>query len=316
VREIPVRFANDENKSLAGILHMPEAGGPVRFAVNLVNPGIKNRVAPNRLNVKLARRLCGLGYPVLRFDPAGVGESEGELPETGVKNIWGLIQSGLFIRDISAANELLREETGAAQILIAGVCGGAISALLASEKETGISGLILVDVPVIVEGDRDFAASIVPGAYADLIFYKYMKKLVNPKAWLRVIALRSDFRAIARSIRVKVRGDRFFNEKGHDRQKAGADTPALNPLYLRAYRAFLSGRGRVLFALSENDAGTPYFENLFEKAHLDPEKKKEDGWEIIKVKHANHIYAFKEWQEQLMGGICDWVTSNFSNATL
>lgn len=313
MKEIPVSFDNHQHQTLTGILHLPEGDGPRKFGVNLVNPGIKNRIAPNRLNVKIARALCGMGYPVLRFDPAGVGESGGELPETSVNNVWGLIQSGLFVEDIGAANRFLREKAGVDEILIAGVCGGAISGLLASEKEAGISGLILVDVPVIVEGDRDFAATIIPGAYADFIFYKYMKKLINPRAWLRIVTLKSDFKAIFRSIRVKIQGEKFFSEKGGGGKGSVKGTLSLNLRYLRAYEDFMSKKGKILFILSENDAGTAYFENLFEKVYLKGENGKDEGWEIIKVKHANHIYAFQEWQAELMGGVCDWVTSNFSN---
>ena len=57
---------------MVGILHEPATPLAPRVGINLLNPGLKSRVAPNRLNVMLARRLSELGYFVLRFDPPGI----------------------------------------------------------------------------------------------------------------------------------------------------------------------------------------------------------------------------------------------------
>ena len=69
--EEPITITNKNGKKLFGILHTPETTVPgrTRVGVNLLNPGIKYRVAPHRMNVKLARKLCSQGYYVLRFDP-------------------------------------------------------------------------------------------------------------------------------------------------------------------------------------------------------------------------------------------------------
>jgi pimeloyl-ACP methyl ester carboxylesterase len=307
--EMPVSFTNQNGETLTGILHLPEQEYRKQTGINILNPGIKNRVSPNRLNVKLARRLCGLGYPILRFDPAGVGESSGELPRTAVKNIWVTIQEGLFVGDVLASNRFFRDRTGIQQILLAGNCGGAISGLLTSEQDDGIAGLILIDVPVVLEKEKDFAATIVPGRYADMIFRKYVRKLWDPEAWLRFLTLKTDYRALARAVWVKLGGARSAlkaAEGNDDRKVAG---PPLNERFILVYRKYMDKKGRILFILSENDAGTPYFENRFAKHYLNKVNKAE--CEVIKIKDANHIYALKEWQEQLMDAVCAWVTTHF-----
>src|SRR4030042_6277377 len=106
--EEPVTFKNKNGQKLFGIVHIPEKSFNIekKIGVNLLNPGIKYRVAPNRLNVKLARRLCQNGYYVLRFDPCGVGDSEGELPNNiQVPDIWEKIQTGLFLEETIEAND-------------------------------------------------------------------------------------------------------------------------------------------------------------------------------------------------------------------
>ena len=310
ITEMPVSFTNGNGQILTGILHVPGEGPGRHTGISILNPGIKNRVAPNRLNVKLARKLCSLGYPILRFDPEGVGESGGELPRTSVQNIWGIIQQGHFIGDILASNRFFRNKTGIQQILLAGICGGGISALLASEQDDNIPGLILIDVPVFLEGERDYAATIVPGRYADMVFMQYAYKFFIFSAWRRFLTLQTDYRALARAFWVKLGGTGLASKtpaKSGDKKVGGLP---FNEKFIPAYQKFVDGQGKVLFVLAENDASTAYFENLFAKDFLSEENKA--GCERLKINNANHIYALKEWQEQLMNGVCDWVTTHFS----
>ena len=66
-------FGADE--SLIGIVTEPEAGTPGRPAVVLLNSGLLPRTGTFRLHVTLARALARLGFLVLRFDLAGIGDS-------------------------------------------------------------------------------------------------------------------------------------------------------------------------------------------------------------------------------------------------
>lgn len=59
---------------LVGIITHPEidVGLPT---VILLNAGLIHRIGPNRVYVRLARHLAGLGFQVLRFDLSGIGDS-------------------------------------------------------------------------------------------------------------------------------------------------------------------------------------------------------------------------------------------------
>jgi len=63
---------------LLGILAEPEPGMavPGAPAILLWNVGINHRVGPFRIFVDLARSLSATGFPVLRFDASGLGDSE------------------------------------------------------------------------------------------------------------------------------------------------------------------------------------------------------------------------------------------------
>ena len=65
------------NRCLVGMLTEPEKSQvPADLpAFILFNAGLLHRVGPNRLHVTLARRLARRGFPVLRFDFSGIGDS-------------------------------------------------------------------------------------------------------------------------------------------------------------------------------------------------------------------------------------------------
>ena len=73
MREAAVSFG--PNASLVGIITSPSVPAARRElpGVILLNAGIINRVGPNRIYVKMARRLADMGLPVLRFDFSGRG---------------------------------------------------------------------------------------------------------------------------------------------------------------------------------------------------------------------------------------------------
>src|SRR5262245_18911200 len=71
LRDEVVRFGSVEE--LVGILSHPAA--PAQTAVLLLNAGVLHRIGPHRLHVTLARRLAELGFPALRLDLGGIGDS-------------------------------------------------------------------------------------------------------------------------------------------------------------------------------------------------------------------------------------------------
>ena len=174
--EKPITFQNKNGKKLFGIVHVPDKDSPFnkRVGINLLNPGIKYRIAPNRLNVKLARRLCGQGYFVLRFDPEGIGDSEGELPEgILVPDIWEKIQTGLLVDDTITANDFFMQNYSIEKLTLIGNCGGAITALLTSKEDKRVSSLVLIDVPVNLRtAQQTFAHKVASkGQKADMLFH-------------------------------------------------------------------------------------------------------------------------------------------------
>ena len=78
----PITFQNREGLRLFGMLHQPAVPREGAETVLILSPGVKMRVAPHRLYVKLAERFVAMGHPVLRFDFHGLGDAEGTAPES------------------------------------------------------------------------------------------------------------------------------------------------------------------------------------------------------------------------------------------
>jgi len=127
--------------SLVGVLSLPadaQAASDVP-AVVILNAGIIHRVGPNRLHVQLARALASCGFHVLRFDLSGIGDSENR-PD-------GLPPTAAALADIREALDDL-EASGRTRrgVILAGLCSGALHALLAAEADPRVVGTALVDL--------------------------------------------------------------------------------------------------------------------------------------------------------------------------
>ena len=64
---IPVTFPNKDGLKLFGILHEPVVNKYLEKAIIILSPGIKSRVAPHRLYIKMARKFSEMGFLTVRL---------------------------------------------------------------------------------------------------------------------------------------------------------------------------------------------------------------------------------------------------------
>ncbi|MDJ0275834.1 hydrolase 1, exosortase A system-associated [Sphingomonas sp. 2R-10] len=133
----------------------------------IVSGGNELRIGAHRGMALLAAAIAGAGYPVLRFDRRGIGDSTGT--------------NGSFRSsgpDIAAAAAALRDRTGVTRMLAFGNCDAA-TALALFHADTGIDRLVLAN-PWIVEPAGDLPP---PAA----IRATYAARLASPAAWRRLL---------------------------------------------------------------------------------------------------------------------------------
>ncbi|MBC7840746.1 MAG: alpha/beta hydrolase [Gemmatimonadaceae bacterium] len=150
IRERVTRFGPQQ--SLVGILTTSKAPPSELPFVVIVNAGIVHRVGPNRLYVDMARSIAALGYPVLRFDLAGLGDSE------SVGGGASLLESA--IHDVQLAMDHLSEERKASRFLIFGLCSGANYAIATAFVDPRVIGVMLVD-PTVSRTTRSLVVHVV-----------------------------------------------------------------------------------------------------------------------------------------------------------
>ncbi|NOT28043.1 MAG: alpha/beta fold hydrolase [Acidobacteria bacterium] len=107
-----VVLAFGEQRRLVGTISLPDRVERDAIAVLLPNTGLEHRVGPNRLHVYLARALAEAGFPTLRLDLSGMGDSTAS-------------DAADPSRDLVAAMDALESRGIARRFAVLGLCSGA-----------------------------------------------------------------------------------------------------------------------------------------------------------------------------------------------
>jgi len=154
---------------------LDEAAGPIGLV--MVTGGSQTRIGSHRMYERLAKALAEHGYPCLRFDRRGVGDSAGDDP--------GFRGSEPDI--VAAAATLRREAPALARVFGLGLCDGA-TALALFGRAAGLDSLILVN-PWLVEAE---AGEPAPAA----IRAHYRQRLTTREGWKRILTGAVDYRKL------------------------------------------------------------------------------------------------------------------------
>lgn len=242
-----------------------------------MNAGKLSRVGPNRLNVRLARRLAALGFVVLRLDFSGVGESPARTDR--------LPQHEAAVEELREAMDHLRERHGAERFLAVGFCSGAAFSLLAALAEERVAGAVLVNVPLGMP-----ARGLALRAFARRkLRVGWRNVLSNPR-----LALRRGSAAVTAGVPAELRGRAPLS-----RDEALA--------HLRGLRA----RGvALLFVYSESDLALDLLRAVLGR-ELD--RLRADGTlELEVIRGADHSFTPLDSQERLLDTLAAWAARRFA----
>ncbi|MBZ0171048.1 MAG: hydrolase 1, exosortase A system-associated, partial [Phycisphaerales bacterium] len=174
--ERPLWFDVD-GETLLGILH--PACADARVGVVVVVGGPQYRVGSHRQFVLLARDVAAAGYPVLRFDYRGMGDSSGAARD------FEAIEP-----DVDAAIAVLKAETGVERVVLWGLCDAASAALIHARRSTPADALILLNPWVHTEQGE---------ARVRLKTY-YLRRLLSRDLWHKIVRLEFDVSGSLRSL--------------------------------------------------------------------------------------------------------------------
>ena len=275
-------------KSLVGVISDPPSPEALRErpALVLLNAGLLHRVGPNRLYVKLARRLAAGGFVVARFDLSGVGDSRAVSE-----------RSGFFERAVAetrACMDLLAAVRGARRFVVGGLCSGADSALHAACEDARVVGAALIE-----------PMSAPSGAH---LLHSYRDRLRRPRSWLRLLTGRSEaWSALAELIAEGRPRRRKAASAGPAAQAVGPRPPAGLPgadspgAQMRRF----AGRGGALCLVYSADNPAHYNYQRVLRPQLEDVPASLVRVEVIA--ETDHVFTPLEAQARLLDVLCDWV---------
>lgn len=122
--------------SMVGVLTEPDAPTS-RPHVLVFNAGFVHHVGPGRLAVEIARHIVADGFPTLRFDFSGIGDSAPRVPALDA------ISCG--IEDAREAMDHLAAVHGAERFILLGLCSGARHAHHVAKADRRVVGAVTLD---------------------------------------------------------------------------------------------------------------------------------------------------------------------------
>jgi len=249
-----------------GVLHEAAASGAGRGVVIVVG-GPQYRVGSHRQFVLLARDLAAAGIPVLRFDHAGIGDSDGE--PAGFDGIDADLRA--------AVDALLHHAPQLRRACLIGLCDGASAAVIYAPRDERVDTLVLLNPWVRTDGT-------LAQAYLDNY---YVRRLRNPAFWRKMLTSPLSLWRALTGYRDTVRASR------------GTDA-ATAPTYLdRMLGGARDFRGRVLVILSGADTVAAEFDGLLRRHAAWRKAYSRGGISIVRLPTANHTFSRREWRDEV-----------------
>jgi len=323
--ERPVTFRNRNGCRLFGMLYVPDAPLARRVGIVVSVNAIKYRAGTFRLHVLLARALCALGYHVFTFDPEGIGDSEGVFETKLLSAHYFDIQTGKYNNDLKDAIDFFVGECKIDSVLLSGLCGGAISVLMAA-VDPRVHGLILLNLPVLVEdlkleGRVDNVAKITSTESAGTLLKSKLARVGQLSFWRKLVNrgvnMREELALVSKAVSVmarktaqKLRPPRAIRP-ALDAGKPVSDHRLFNPHFQPAFMHAMNKRKRILFLFAEHDPWTWIFKSEFQDRVLTPGNVYADRCDVTVIAGANHIFSGTASQRELTQDICDWLSLHF-----
>lgn len=184
-----------EGETLVGSIDMADA----KAGLLIVTGGNELRCGPFGSHAELADKIATAGFPVLRYDRRGVGDSSGRNAS--------FADSG---NDIAAALKAFRSQVRGLKTVVAyGNCDAASALMLAGGS--GFDALVLAN-PWTFEPEPEPepeapAAEAEPEMPPAAIRAHYLRRLLDPAAWKRLLSGKVEVGKLAGSLAAAVKSD-------------------------------------------------------------------------------------------------------------
>ncbi len=286
---------------LFGILTRPCVEGPrQQTGVVLLNVGANSHIGPNRMWVTLARQLAALGFPVLRLDTEGLGDSA-----HGAAPARQQLYRADAVTDVRAALSFLEARTGASQFTLVGLCSGAYTACLTACEDPRVTGQILINAQALDWKEGDALDVLMRQSYKPTI--TYVSSLRDPDVWKRVLYSQVDVKGITRVVgqRLAARSRAGLRSLlSLALRRAPAETPAGSRLRTASERGV-----DTLFLFAAEDAGLEL--TLLHLGTTARRLTRLPGTHLTVIDNADHTFTSKSAREEMLSRITRHLQARF-----
>ena len=277
MHESPVTF-DCAGQRLYGLVHHSHPGG--RTGVLIVTGGPQYRVGSHRQFVLLARRLAGAGYPVMRFDYRGMGDSEGQLVafDQAEEDIRASID-----RFFSVIPDLDR-------VVLWGLCDAASAALIYAATDSRVAGVVILNPWVRTE----------TGEARTILRHYYLKRLFSKDFWRSL----KDFRPVpaARSL---------FKNIVLGLKSAHDDTGSQKDFVARMAKGLDQFDHPVLLIISGEDLTAAEFLDLATSSAQWRDLVSRSSLTRKDLADADHTFSKSRWRSQVEDWTVSWLARHF-----
>lgn len=289
-----IRFGTDD--ALVGVFTKPAITAPGRLpGFVLLNSGIVHRVGPNRLYVKAARCLAAAGYPVLRFDLSGIGDSSARTDT--------LTFEKSAVNETIEAMRFLKDRMGVEQFLLAGICSGADISFMAARETPEVVGAVLINGRGLHGVTDNAGDELVAQLWQDdQARYLWQSALFNRQSWGKLVRDKVDYGELVHLV-----GHQIRNWLGGHRKP-----PAAAQGLQADFRALLDRGVHLLLVYSEGDPGIDYLDIM-----LGSELQKliaRDNCDKVILREADHTFTRIQCQNDLIETMRAWANGHWGRA--
>jgi pimeloyl-ACP methyl ester carboxylesterase len=261
------------------------SGGDVP-AVILPNAGITHRSGPFRIHVEVARRLASAGYPCVRLDLAGIGDSPGRSDDVPEQE--GTLEDARYVMDF------LHKQIGTKRFVFFGLCSGADDSHQIAVRDGRVVGIVALDA---------FAyPSVLRLSLRQFTRLAGQPRHVYQKARS---ALRSS--RIGRTLLGPTSGPRAENKREERFQTFQRDFPPQREVAVEI-RALLDRGVQSLYIYSGGYKLYNYTRQFFDDF---PNVRNNPGVEIEYFQDADHTYMLLADRDRLIDRVETWMTTRF-----
>lgn len=281
VTEQAIIFPSAGNE-LLGIIASPEQPGSTGILVVVGGP--QYRVGSHRQFLLLSRALASAGYPVMRFDCCGMGDSSGELADFQGMN-----------GDISAAIAAFQQQCPTiSNVVLWGLCDAASASLLYwdATHDSQVAGLVLLNP--WVRSEATLARTHIKHYYGQrLLQVEFWRKLLTGNLGVG--------RALGGLVASFVRARRASSSTAGD---------AVLPFQAKMMRALKEFRGQILLILSGDDYTAKEFIEAIQADSTGRAALQNSCLRRVDIDGADHTFSSAEWRQSVEAMTISWIETS------